>query len=374
MKYIWKRCDAGGSGYAQMAFTKPAGAADWRVSSKWYAPPAPPLKRGLSGLVVIDPTKIPVYAGDGADAINVDATIKVNWSQLETADGVFNLQPITDVLDAYPTSSFRVRIMAGTQSPAYLTSGGQCVPIQPDSPNGAAGCVPHFWESGSVYRQRYQRLMRKLALELVANQDYQSHVIDIVSSACTTIYAEPFILGATNASKHDLWQAGYTFAGHKDCLTWSTEMMTAMFPTTKISIDGHDKWQSVDASGQPTYSWPQERDYLDGELLPTYAPQLVLEDHGLDVDSGGSAGTLCASGVAASHDWYCYLAHLPQTHPDTTYGFQFTLNGTYQQMEDAAELGADAGACYLETKDFGGMSAPQRRTYHQRLLANCPSD
>jgi hypothetical protein len=374
MKYIWKRCDGGGNGYAQIAFTQNAGSTTWRVSSKGYTPPAPAIKAGLSGLVAVNPAVIDGYA-TGANPIDIAGTIKVTWAQLEASDNSFNFGPITSVLNAHASTPFRIRVLAGAEMPTWLdNSDGGCVNVVADSANGGNGCVPQFWETGSTYRQRYQRLMRRLAELIVGNQQYDAQVVDVVNSACTTIFAEPFILGATPASKLAMWQQGYRFAGHRDCITWSTDMLTAMFPTTKISVAGHHKWQSVaDATGQPTYDWVAERDYFDTVLRPTYGDQLVLEDHGLKTNSGGTAGVLCPAGSSAGTDWYCYLSHLGSA---DTHGWQFTFDSEspYADMEVAAELGADAGACYLESSDFGGMTTAQRQNYHNRLLTNCPSD
>lgn len=232
--------------------------------------------------------------------------------------------------------------------------------------------MPQYWETGSVFRERYQQLMRKFAEVLVANEQYQAQVVDIANSACTTIYAEPLILGADKPSRQRLWNAGHRQAKAEECIAWSTAMMTAMFPTTKISVAGHHYWEYTDATGTYLKSWPLERTLFNG-LRPVHGDQLVLEDHGLKTTSGGSAGVLCPAGSGAGTDWYCYLSHLGA---DETHGWQFTFDSgsLYADMEDAAELGADAGACYLESSDFGGMNAAQRQTYQGRLLANCPSD
>ncbi len=317
------------------------------------------LKPALRGLVVTQPTSLKTvpYAEYGS--------LRIPWATLETSPGNFDFGPIDRVLVDHPDVQFRLRIMAGINAPTWVkNASGGCVQIDPDSVNGNSGCTPRFWTDAFHYR--YKNLMEALA----AQYETDDQVVEVTNSECTTIYSEPFILGGDTDSVDRLWRAGYTKEGHAACLRRSTGMMMTLFPTTRISLAGHTRWQFVSQGpggpddGKFDASWEDERAMLN-ELSGNYGSQLVLDDHGLGPDD-----TVCPTPGQSrftATSWYCYMSGLHNS--SAAYGWQFTLNGG--SMSEAADAGVGMGACFLEFAAFQGLDETKRRDIHDELLANC---
>ena len=183
------------------------------------------LKPGLRGLVVTQPSALSTvpYADFGS--------MKLTWQTVETQPGVYNFSAIDTALSQHPDVRFRLRFMAGVNAPSWVKDhSGGCVLIEPDSVNGSSGCVPRFWTD--AYHGDYVALMQAVA----ARYENNPQVVEIANSECTTIFAEPFILGANSVSIDRLWQAGYTKQGHDTCLRRSTAAMMSLFKTTRVSL------------------------------------------------------------------------------------------------------------------------------------------
>jgi hypothetical protein len=202
----------------------------------------------------------------------------------------------------------------------------------------------------------------------IANE-YEDHpqFVEIPNSMTTTVFAEPFILGADSFTIDRYWQAGYTKALHEQYLRNSLDGMMDLFPTTRVSLAGHGKWEYIvqggggAGDGVAQSSWPAEQTLLN-ELSDTYGEHLVLEDHGLGPDD--TIGTPQSQLTATS--WYNYMAGLSST--VHTYGWQFTLNGG--SMVTAADMGVTMGACFLEYAAFQQLDTTKRLEVHNSLLAN----
>lgn len=317
------------------------------------------LKPYPRGLITTDPTTINLYPY--ASYVTIKS---VGWQDVEPSPGTYNWSSIDSAMSATitknPNAKFRIRLYAGRQSPAWLnTVSGNCVQVDPDSVNGASGCVPRFWTD--AYIDRYETLMNAFAAKYEPN----AVVVDFVNSACSTIFAESFILGADAASVDRLWQAGLTEAGHRNCLNRTTAKMMQVFPTSRITVAGHDKWQIIEqgvngaGDGKRADSWEKERDLING-WRTTYGEKLVVEEHGLGPTD------YCAPGqnILTASSFYCWFASLPGPK-----GLQFTLNGG--SMEQAATNGVNMGACFLEYAAFQAISEPRRQEIHNQLLANC---
>ncbi len=317
------------------------------------------LKPYPRGLITTDPTTINLYP------YATYVTIKsVGWQDVESSPGNYNWSMIDSVMSATlaknPNAKFRIRLYAGRQAPTWLNNvSGTCVQVDPDSANGASGCVPRFWTD--AYIDRYETLMNAFAAKYEPN----AAVVDFVNSACSTIFAESFILGADAASVDRLWQAGLTEAGHRNCLNRTTAKMMQVFPTSRVTVAGHDKWQIVEqgpngaGDGKRADSWDKERDLLNS-WRTSYGSKLVVEEHGLGPTD------YCAPGqnILTASSFYCWFASLPGPK-----GLQFTLNGG--SMEQAATNGVNMGACFLEYAAFQAISMPRRQEIHNQLVANC---
>lgn len=316
-------------------------------------------KPPLRGLIVTEPRALRTvpYAGH--------ASMKLRWDAIETRPGVFDFSAVERALKAHPKVRFRLRFKAGIHAPRWVKDdAGGCVWITPDSSNGGSGCAARFWRRS--YHRDYMALMRAVA----ARYEHDWQVVEIPNSACTTIYAEPFILGADDASLDRLWHAGYTKRRHARCLRRSTRRMIHLFPRTRVSLAGHSKWQFMVAQpgneqeGVRASSWERERRLLN-RLVAAYGKHLVLEDHGLGPDDRECATP--GEPRRAAGSWYCYLAGLHRS--PVAYGWQFTLNGG--SMTQAAEAGVAMGACYLEYAAFEALTPTKRRRVHDALHANC---
>jgi|GEM_PF-2875447 len=317
------------------------------------------LKPALRGLVVTQPRSLATvpYAEFGS--------LRLPWNSIEKAPGVFDFSSIDTVLASHHDVRFRLRIMAGIHAPQWVKeASGGCVLIEPNSPNGNTGCAPRFWTD--AFHGHYVNLMEAVA----ARYEDDQQVVEVANSECTTIYSEPFILGADSASIDRLWAAKYTKSGHETCLRRSTEAMMDLFDTTRISIAGHTRWQYIvqtpwnPADGMYAASWEDERTLLN-ELTNAYGTRIVLEDHGLGPDDPVCPTPGESRETATS--WYCYMSGLHDS--PAAYGWQFTLNGG--SMETAADAGVGMGACYLEFAAFQSLDETKRRTVHDQLLTNC---
>lgn len=321
--------------------------------------PGVTLKPYPRGLITTDPTTINLYPY--ASYVTIKS---VGWQNVEPTPGSYDWSSIDSTISATfaknPSAKFRIRLYAGRQSPAWLNSvSGNCVQVDPDSVNGASGCVPRFWTA--AYINRYEMLMDAFAAKYEPN----AAVVDFVNSACSTIFAESFILGADSASVDRLWQAGLTETGHRDCLNRTTAKMMQVFPTSRVTIAGHDKWQIIvqgtggAGDGKRADSWDKERDLLNG-WRTTYGERLVVEEHGLGPTD------YCAPGqnIITASSFYCWFASLPGPK-----GLQFTLNGG--SMEQAATNGVNMDACFLEYAAFQAIAQPRRQEIHDQLIDNC---
>jgi hypothetical protein len=317
------------------------------------------LKDYPKGLVLTDPTTINLYS-----YINFVTIKSVGWADIEVSPGVFDWSPIDNVIASTkaknPNTKFRIRLYSGKQAPAWLNNiSGSCINITPDSANGGAGCVPRFWTK--AYIDRYALFIDAFS----AKYESDSSVVDVINSACSTIFAESFILGSDAASDDLLWQAGLTEAGHRECLNRTTEKIIQAFPTTRVTIAGHSKWQIVsqgpNGAGDAirSNSWEKERDLLN-QWRAKYGEQLIIEEHGLGPTD------YCAPGesILSASSFYCWFASL-----SAPKGLQFTLNGG--SMVDAANNGLNMNACFLEFAAFMAIPATDRQKLHNDLIANC---
>ncbi len=308
------------------------------------------LKPALAGLVVTEPsalTTVP-YARFG--------TINTTWAEVEPEQGSYDFSSIDAVLDSHSDIRFRLRIQTGKGAPTWLKQEtGGCIVLYPATENGRESCPARYWRP--PFLERYDLLMQAVAERY--EEDWQ--LVDVANGACSTAYAEPFILGVDDQSLAALADAGLTRELQEDCIVASTKAMMTAFTRTRVSLAGHGSWEFVDGR-----SWILERNLLN-ELVERYPGRLVLEDHGLGPDDEVCPSPGEESSSAAT--WHCYLAGLP---PDVTpHGWQLTLNDG--SMSTAAEAGIEMGACYLEYAAFQQLSSDERRTTHDELVSNCPT-
>lgn len=306
------------------------------------------LKPALGGLVVTEPGTLSTvpYAEFG--------TVTTTWSEVEPDQGSFDFSSIDAVLDEYPDIKFRLRIRTGRDAPYWLKQAtGGCITVHPSTPNGATGCTAKYWDES--FLDHFSVLMQEVA----RRYEDDAQVVDVANSACSTAYAEPFILGVDERSLRLLDDAGLTKAKHEACIVGSTAAMMSAFSRTRISLAGHSAWEFTDGR-----SWEAERTLLN-ELLASHPGRLVLEDHGLGPDD--EVCPVPGEPAESAASWHCYLAGLPSA--ETPHGWQLTLNDG--SMSTAVWAGIEMGACYLEYAAFQQLSESERREAHEALLDNC---
>jgi hypothetical protein len=308
------------------------------------------LKPGLRGLV----TTNPAYVANNIPYAEFAST-KPRWADCNPAPGVYNFGALDNMLATYPNLKFRLRFMAGKHAPDWVKGrSGGAIEHAPNTATGDTGLVPRFWTE--AYFEDYMAFMAAVAEHFEDNPQ----VVEIPNSLTTTIYAEPFILNADPATVTRYWNAGYRFDAVANNLRLSVVEMMALFPTTRISLAGHGKWERI-IDGKMNYDWPVLRATYN-ELIDTYGPRLVLDDHGLGADD--TPGVPQPRETATS--WYNFMAGLQDT--DLTYGWQFTPKD--YSMTVAAEMGVRMGARFLEFAGFDRIPEPTRRQIHEALLAN----
>src|SRR5829696_6516410 len=145
------------------------------------------LKEASSGLVLTSPNALRLYPF--IEHVTVQSA---GWADLEPRPGVYDFSPIDRALQALqrrPDAKARLRIYAGFRAPRWLDGvAGPCVPIG-GGVSGRSGCAPRFWTA--AYLDRFERFMAAVA----ARYERNPQVTEVINPACSTVFAEPFILG-----------------------------------------------------------------------------------------------------------------------------------------------------------------------------------
>jgi hypothetical protein len=289
------------------------------------------------------------------------------WADFEPRPGSFS-GPGWDRVEAAlrdrPDHKFRLRIMAGRGSPDWAKRlGGSCIQIEAPS-SQIPSCVPRFWTD--TFLDAYRRLMTEVA----RRYDREPRILDVVNSACTTTWAEPFIKTGYNRSANlALWEAGLNQASDRRCFEQSMEIMDGAFRSTRISLATHQVWQIVvGPEGHPSGmrgSWPEERALLN-ELRSRYGAKLVVQNNGL----GGNEGCRGGEPLATAGSMWCWLATLPPPKGFQTEGNR-KLRARGFAVDDAVRRAIDMGGCFVEHNEFGNDPAVAADLDRQ-LKANCP--
>jgi predicted small lipoprotein YifL len=306
-----------------------------------------------------------------------------DWSEFESTDQEFSgpgWDRLAEMMEN-PQIKVRLRIQAGKGSPSFVKKlggppasgdgvdcseeGGIAIAKRANTADGVAlaeseGCVPYFW-TDPVLKQ-YEELMEEVA------RRYESHprLLDVVDSACTTFFAEPFIrAGRSRTTNARLFEAGLNQKTDEACLRRSVEIHDRVFPTTRVSLATHSAWQIVTdpekARAGITSSWDLQRSLLE-DLRRRYGAKLVVQNNGLGGDEG------CGRGDGRdSH--FCWLAEAaPPKGFQTEGGNRLSTRG--QTVLDAVRRAVDMGACFVEHNEFGD-DPEEAEDYDRRLKDNC---
>jgi hypothetical protein len=323
---------------------------------------AKPYRQGL--VATVDAT--------GTNSVVNHVIIHSNWRDLESADQAWvstGWNRIANMLSNNPSLRFSLRVFTGGEAPTFVKNlGGGCINVTNPTAN-ITECVPRFWLS--PYQAEWKELMVEVARRFGANARF----LDVINNACTTVFAENFIIGNDPASVDRLANAGLNETTHRDCLNRAmADQQNALSPSgTRTSTATHNTWQIVvkDAGGggHIELSWPKERTVLNN-WHNTYGDMLIVQNN------GKSANEFCAPGQALSTatSLYCWMAtrsHKPPT-PNNAIGFQLGGVDTIAEAADATQEAADMGACFVESAVGRLNNLPNRNAVDAQLEATCP--
>ena len=183
-------------------------------------------------------TKAPASAQAAVGIVVVDA----NWSQLESSQGKYSTTVIDSQLAAAAKKGLRVRlrVIAGTQAPAYVKKiGGAAIPFY-DHQAKASTTIGRFWTT--AYQARWQALMTYLA----GKYDTNAMVAEVNISGTGTISAEPMLTmgndtlpGSSITNNSRLLSAGATETARRAALTADITFMQKIWAHTHTTLFCH---------------------------------------------------------------------------------------------------------------------------------------
>ncbi|MBI4979606.1 MAG: hypothetical protein HZC28_19160 [Spirochaetes bacterium] len=264
------------------------------------------IKPFCSGLITRD--GLPPASMPFIDSI----VVMVNWNDLESFANQFSGKGWQEIEHARTLGKkIRLRVMAGVHAPYFVkaignvrtadlnrgvklncVSSGVAVWNEHDK---TGGFIPLFWRDDVL--DRYEMLMKEIALRY----EDAPEIVEVVDTACMTLYAEPFYRAhADRDSNKRLWDAGLTFEKDKAAHERAIRIHDKYFKKTRTSL-AVNPWDIIDGSPThhsnsftPTYEFAQWARALMGE-------RLVLQNNGTGVDAGCRGGT-------PSSQHFCYLA------------------------------------------------------------------
>jgi len=168
--------------------------------------------------------------------------VSVNWSQLESTKGTYTTAPIDSQIAAAAAKGLgvRLRVIAGTQAPAYVKSiGGTPIPFY-DHQAVATTTIGRFWRTD--YQARWQALMTYLA----GKYDTNPTVREVNISGTGLISAEPMLTmgndtipGSSITNNARLVAAGATEAARRAALDNDITFMEKTWVHTHLTLFCH---------------------------------------------------------------------------------------------------------------------------------------
>ncbi len=199
------------------------------VAAPAYA--AKPYRQGL--VATVDAT--------GTNSVVNHVIIHSNWRDLESSDQGWVSTGWNRIANMLSNDSLRfsLRIFTGGEAPAFVKNiGGGCINVT-NPTAGITECVPRFWLS--AYQAEWKELMVEVARRFGSNARF----LDVINNACTTVFAENFIIGNDPASVDRLANAGLNETTHRDCLNQAMQdQQNSLSPSgTRTSTSTQHSWQ-----------------------------------------------------------------------------------------------------------------------------------
>jgi hypothetical protein len=168
--------------------------------------------------------------------------VSLNWSQLEPTKGAYTMAPLDAQLASAKAMgvTVRLRVIAGTQAPAYVKKlGGAPIPFY-DHQAKTSTTIGRFWRTD--YQARWQALMTHLA----AKYDQGSIIREVNISGTGTISAEPMLTmgrdslpGSAVTNNDRLRAAGATESARRTALMNDIAFMQKTWNTTHTTLFCH---------------------------------------------------------------------------------------------------------------------------------------
>ena len=168
--------------------------------------------------------------------------VSLNWSQIESSEGVYNTGPIDSALASAASKDLtvRLRVLAGTEAPAYAKAiGGAPIPFY-DHQAKATTTIGRFWRTD--YQARWQALMTYLA----SKYDNNRLVREVNISGTGMISAEPMLTmgndavpGSTITNNDRLIAAGATETARRAALMADIAFMQKTWVHTHTTLFCH---------------------------------------------------------------------------------------------------------------------------------------
>jgi hypothetical protein len=305
--------------------------------------------------------------------------LNIPWADLESADQVFDgagWQIIDQALADPRNFKLRLRITAGGSAPNWVKRLGHAPVSAPTFDCSTTGgiaiynkhddkwtCSAFFWTTPVL--DEYEELMREVARRYEGN----SRVLEVVNSACMTLYAEPFYRAHSDlGSNLRLFNAGLNANTDLACQERAMQIHNALFPSTRTSL-AVNPWDIVDGSPDDgklpaSQSWLPVYDFVT-RWKSIMGPRLVLQNNGLGEDDG------CPTGATPTTDHFCFLASVAPSKGFQTETWE-RLGGTPTGLYGAIGNGLSMGACFIELPSGFGVSDPATlQMYDSQLTANC---
>lgn len=314
------------------------------------------LKPPIKGLMFRDDLPPQDLVKKDGTLIFDNSVVLLRWKDLEPADGVFSTEAWNKIND-FTSRGIRVRlrILAGIHAPDFVKqlggppvsgsgidcsrSGGIAVLNTVDN---VGGCVARFWTD--QYLLQYEQLMQEIARRFDGTPE-GALVLDVVDSACMTIYAEPFYRAHKSSDSHSrLYKAGLTELNDKYCHNQAIDIHNRVFRYTRTSI-AFNNWEILTNSPtneyrvSTTYGLQQAATFI-AESRKKMGDKLVVQNNSLAEDPAEGCPT-----TALSINCYIKLFKQPKGFQTQTW---IKLNSSPSTLYTALDNGLKVGASFAE--------------------------
>jgi len=247
----------------------------------------------------------------GISSVVVDTT----WAALEPTQGTYTTAPIDGELRSAASMGLtvRLRVLAGTQAPAYAKAiGGTPIPFY-DHQLGAATTIGRFWLP--AYQTRWQDLMRYLAGKYDGNPligDVNISGTGVVSAEVMLTMGNDTIPGSTVTNNDRLIAAGATETARRTALMNDIAFMQRTWAHTHTTLFCHPY---VSLSPSPTTSLATTEQIISTAYAAD--PGATVFGH-----TGASQALLSGTAHSTTLDMYEFLIdhHYPFMAQTQTYG------------------------------------------------------